>query len=141
MSSVGQPLNLNATTPAPLSGTVNVVFQGDTPNADPSVTRNGSAYMPVMTSTVGGAVPTPPNDNSKFLAGDGTFRTPAGGGGGSNDDISYYLSPATIVPPSLSSWAYHVNATHGTNANGALVMTTHGSVNPEVLGESVPAED
>lgn len=41
------------------------------------------ANMPVMTATVGGAVPTPPNDTTKFLRGDGTFAVPAGGGGGS----------------------------------------------------------
>jgi len=33
-----------------------------------------------MTSTVGGGVPTPPNDASKFLNGQGAFTVPAGGG-------------------------------------------------------------
>lgn len=32
-----------------------------------------------MTSTVGGGVPTPPNNTTTFLRGDGTFATPAGG--------------------------------------------------------------
>lgn len=36
--------------------------------------------LPVMTATVGGAVPTPPNNTTTFLRGDGTFATPAGGG-------------------------------------------------------------
>lgn len=142
MSTTGQPLNFESSSPAAPSGTVNVVFQADAPTTPPTaVVRDVSAYMPVMTSTVGGAVPTPPNDNTKFLNGIGTFTTPSGGGGGSNDDISYYLSPATIVNPSLSSWAYHVNATHAANANGALVMTTYSSSFLEILGESVPAED
>lgn len=33
----------------------------------------------VMTATVGGAVPTPPNNTTTFLRGDGTFAAPAGG--------------------------------------------------------------
>ena len=33
-----------------------------------------------MTATVGGAVPTPPNNTTTFLRGDGTFATPAGSG-------------------------------------------------------------
>lgn len=37
------------------------------------------AYMTTMTATVGGAVPTPPNNITTFLRGDGTFATPAGG--------------------------------------------------------------
>lgn len=35
--------------------------------------------LPVMSATVGGAVPTPPNNTTTFLRGDGTFATPAGG--------------------------------------------------------------
>ena len=35
-----------------------------------------------MSATVGGAVPTPPNNTTTFLRGDATWSTPAGGGGG-----------------------------------------------------------
>ena len=35
-----------------------------------------------MTATVGGLVPTPPNNTTTFLRGDGTFATPPGGGSG-----------------------------------------------------------
>ena len=34
--------------------------------------------LPAMSSTVGGAVPTPPNNTTTFLRGDGTFATPTG---------------------------------------------------------------
>ena len=37
---------------------------------------------PVMTATVGGIVPTPPNNTTTFLRVDGTFAAPAAGGGG-----------------------------------------------------------
>jgi hypothetical protein len=142
MSNVGQPLNFDEADPAAPAGAVNVVFQADAPTPPPtSVVRNISAYMPVMTNTAGGAVPTPPNDSTKCLDGTGNWSSKGGGGGGSNDDISYYLSPSTISPPSLTTWLYHVNATKGFNANGALVMTTYSSVNPEILGESIAAED
>src|ERR1035437_1564488 len=36
--------------------------------------------LPVMSATVGGAVPTPPNNTTTFLRGDGTFNTPASSG-------------------------------------------------------------
>ena len=36
--------------------------------------------LPIMTATTGGAVPTPPNNTTTFLRGDGTFATPTGGG-------------------------------------------------------------
>ena len=42
------------------------------------------ADLPVMTSTLGGAVPTPPNNTTTFLRGDGTFATPSGSGTTSN---------------------------------------------------------
>lgn len=37
-----------------------------------------AADLPAMTATVGGAVPTPPNNTTTFLRGDGTFAAPAG---------------------------------------------------------------
>ena len=36
------------------------------------------ADLPVMSATVGGAVPTPPNNTTTFLRGDGTFAAPPG---------------------------------------------------------------
>lgn len=39
------------------------------------------ALLTPATATASGLVPTPPNDPTKFLSGDGTFRTPSGGGG------------------------------------------------------------
>lgn len=44
-----------------------------------------------MTATVGGGVPTPPNNTTTFLRGDGTFATPAGGGtpGGSTTQFQF----------------------------------------------------
>ena len=43
-----------------------------------------------MTATVGGLVPTPPNNTTTFLRGDGSFATPAGGG-----NVSTTGSPAS----------------------------------------------
>jgi|GEM_PF-638630 len=37
--------------------------------------------VPTMTATVGGLVPTPPNNTTTFLRGDGTFAAPTGGSG------------------------------------------------------------
>lgn len=45
------------------------------------------ANIPVMTATVGGAVPTPPNNTTTFLRGDGTFAVAAGSGSVATDAI------------------------------------------------------
>ena len=39
-----------------------------------------TASVATMTATVGGGVPTPPNNTTTFLRGDGTFATPTGSG-------------------------------------------------------------
>lgn len=65
------------TTPAiTLSTTVTGVLYGN----GTSVAAATGGQLPVMTATVGGAVPTPPNNTTTFLRGDGTFAAPAGGG-------------------------------------------------------------
>ena len=60
-------------------GTINAV-SGVLKSNGTTVSAAINSDLPAMTATVGGAVPTPPNDTSKFLRGDGTFATPAGGG-------------------------------------------------------------
>jgi hypothetical protein len=50
-----------------------------------------------MTSTVGGAVPTPPNNTTTFLRGDGTFAIPAGGGSLTTQDEGVTLSTAVTT--------------------------------------------
>lgn len=46
------------------------------------------ADLPAMTATVGGAVPTPPNNTTTFLRGDGTFASPGGVGTVTSIDVS-----------------------------------------------------
>jgi len=53
-------------------------------SAGTNVTVTGTATAPIvntptMTATVGGAVPTPPNNTTTFLRGDGTFAAPSSG--------------------------------------------------------------
>jgi hypothetical protein len=82
--------NFNDTLPAAPSGKVNVKWQADAPNANPSVPRNVSAYVPNMVGDSGsggtsGAVPAPASGDAtagKFLKADATWAVPAGGGGG-----------------------------------------------------------
>lgn len=114
MSTPGQPLNFEEADPAPPSGTVNVVFQADTPTPPPtSVVRNVSAYMPAMTATAPGAVPTPPNDSTKFLNGEGGWTVPPGAGG----------SGSGSAPSSLFSKTYYTSATR---ALGTVYQNTTG---------------
>jgi hypothetical protein len=85
--------NLNDTTPAAPSGKVNVKWQQDG-------SGNGSAYVEPCTATTPGAVPTPPNDATKFLDGTGAFSTPSGGGGGG---VSLTGTLIAFGPPNPSS--------------------------------------
>lgn len=76
-----QVINLNDTTPAAPANHQNLPWKADAVNPDPTVSRNVSVSVPVMDSTHGGIVPTPPNDGTKFLAGDATYKTPPSSGG------------------------------------------------------------
>lgn len=70
--------NYNDANPAAPAGAVNIKWQAVAPDPNPAVVRPASAYLPVMTSTIGGAVPTPPNDATKYLDGTGAYSVPAG---------------------------------------------------------------
>jgi hypothetical protein len=72
---VANPKNWNNTTPAAPSDGVNVRFQADAPDPNPSVSRNVSANLKKATATTPGAVPTPPNDATQFLDGTANFDT------------------------------------------------------------------
>lgn len=61
-----------------LAGLATGLLKNTTGTGVPSIAVNSD--LPVMTATVGGAVPTPPNNTTTFLRGDGTFATPAGSG-------------------------------------------------------------
>ncbi len=62
-----------------LSGLATGILKNTTTTGVPSIALNSD--LPVMTATVGGAVPTPPNNTTTFLRGDGTFAAPSGGSG------------------------------------------------------------
>lgn len=81
------------------------------------------ANLPVMTATVGGAVPTPPNNTTTFLRGDGTFAAPAGGGGAVATD--------TI-------WDAKGDLAVGTGADTASKLTV-GSNGKELIADSSEA--
>lgn len=67
-------LNFNDTTPAAPAGTVNNKYQR---TALSGGVRSVSVYTPAATATTPGAVPTPPNDATKFLSGLATWTTVA----------------------------------------------------------------
>jgi hypothetical protein len=55
-----------------------------------------TAAISPCTATVGGAVPTPPNNTTTFLRGDCSFATPAGGGNVSNNSVNLALHAPVI---------------------------------------------
>lgn len=94
------------------------------------------ADLPAMTATVGGAVPTPPNNTTTFLRGDGTFATPAGTGitgSGNANEIAYFTASTAIGSlavasyPSLTELSYVKGASSNLqtqiNAKGAGTVT------------------
>jgi hypothetical protein len=66
---------INGTT---LSGLATGILKNTTTTGVPSIATG--ADLPSMSATVGGAVPTPPNNTTTFLRGDGTFASPPSGG-------------------------------------------------------------
>ena len=83
----------------------------------PSIAANSD--LPAMSATVGGAVPTPPNNTTTFLRGDGTFAVPP--------TTSYVLPVATSavlggVSPdgtTITNTAGAISVTYGTASNTA----------------------
>lgn len=87
-----------------------------------------------MTATVGGGVPTPPNNTSTFLRGDGTFATPAGSGtvnAGTAGQITYYASSAAAVSgnanANISAGALTLGVAAATIGQLLLANTTSGA--------------
>lgn len=74
----GTANNTNALTVVKINGTLmsglaTGILKNTTGTGVPSIAINSD--LPVMSATVGGAVPTPPNNTTTFLRGDGTFAT------------------------------------------------------------------
>lgn len=96
-----------------LAGLATGLLKNTTGTGVPSIAVNSD--LPPMTATVGGAVPTPPNNTTTFLRGDGTFATP--------------VSSATITTQDegtpLSTTVTTLNFTGaGVTASGAGATTT-----------------
>lgn len=80
--------------------------------------------LPVMTATVGGAVPTPPNNTTTFLRGDGTFATPAGGGTVTNTGGSLTANAVMLGAGTNDSKVVAGITTDGTSVLNLGVNTT-----------------
>ena len=122
MPPLNAALNLNSTTPAAPTGSVNVTFQSD--GATPMVSV--SAYDPIMVGDTGsggvsGNVPAPAAGDAAsgmYLSAAGTWAIPAGGGGGggsSTDSVSVNVSTTHswgLITPAVSSFMV-INSPYG----------------------------
>lgn len=92
------------------------------------------ADLPTMTATVGGAVPTPPNNTTQFLRADATFATPAGGGNVSNTgtptsgQAAEWTNATTVQGVAVTGSGNYVKAT-----SPALVTPDLGTPSAAVL--------
>ena len=78
-----------------------------------------------MTASVGGLVPTPPNNTTTFLRGDGTFATPAGGGGITWNEVTGTTQAASVNAGYIANNAGLVTITIPTTAAvGDVVRVT-----------------
>lgn len=103
-----------------LSGLATGLLKNTTGTGVPSIAVNSD--LPAMSATVGGAVPTPPNNTTTFLRGDGTFAAPtasAAWGG-----ITGTLSAQADLQAAL-------DAKQATLVSGTTIKTINGST---VLG-------
>lgn len=75
-----------------LSGLATGLLKNTTGTGVPSIAVNSD--LPTMTSTVGGAVPTPPNTPQKFLDGQGAFNFPIDG---ENEIYAYQALGSSIL--------------------------------------------
>ena len=87
------------------------------------------ADLPVMTSTVGGAVPTPPNDVAKFLRGDGLWGIPSGGGGGTG--------VSSITASNINGFTWTI--TNPTSAPNLTIAVSNTGILKGNAGGLVPA--
>lgn len=101
-----------------------------------------NADLPAMSATVGGAVPTPPNDPAKFLNGQGAFVVPSAMSGSANwGAIGGTLSSQTDLQAALdlkansSAVPAQVNLTQGTN-----VTITGTYPNLTISSAAIPAQ-
>jgi len=93
--------------------------------------------LPAMSSTVGGAVPTPPNDATKFLSGAGTFLTPASGlaGTGTLGYLPYWSTATNLIKSPLFSDGTNIGV--GTSTLTHLVEIVGANNNPvQIKGSS-----
>lgn len=109
------------TTPAiTLSTTVTGVLKGN----GTAISAAVNSDLPAMSATVGGAVPTPPNNTTTFLRGDGTFAAPAGDvvNGGNTGAVVIGTNDATTLSLETNNVVRQV-FTGGASTGGALTHT------------------
>jgi hypothetical protein len=105
-----------------LSGLATGLLKNTTGTGVPSIALNSD--LPVMTATVGGAVPTPPNNTTTFLRGDGTFAAPAAGGDMVLASIQSVSGTKTFDKDKLLVKGTSTGVTNLTTANASVTSYT-----------------
>ena len=134
-----------------LAGLATGLLKNSTGTGVPSIATG--ADLPTMTSTVGGGVPTPPNNTTTFLRGDGTFAAvtasiPAGTGvidfGSGNDTASVVITDASVSTSSkiTLSLTYNASLSLGRDVDEMLIdpitlMAVPGTGNFTVYGAAL----
>lgn len=120
----------STTTPAI---TISTIVSGVLKGNGTTISTAINSDLPAMSSTVGGAVPTPPNNTTTFLRGDGTFAIPSTTSSAPytvNADETYGVSYSSIInPPSsatvLNGWSTFTGFT--STSSGIIYKATTSS--------------
>lgn len=94
-----------------------------------------------MTATVGGGVPTPPNNTTTFLRGDGTFATPTGGSGDVATDAIWDAKGDLAVGTGANTAAKLTVGTDGTQVYADAATATGLRWGPSVISPAQITSD
>jgi len=131
----------NATTVVKLNGTTlsalgTGLLKNTTGTGVPSIAVNTD--LPVMSATVGGAVPTPPNNTTTFLRGDGTFAAPAGGGSSTWTSVTAATADSTTAN---STWQIIYNTAPTADSKNAWTFGETSAATGGTITSGIPNQN
>ena len=95
--------------------------------------------LPAMSATVGGAVPTPPNNTTTFLRGDGTFAAPSAGSGDVTGPASSVDSEIALFSSTTGKVIKRASNTGILKASSGVIATATDGTDYYSSSQAIPA--